>query len=339
MRLLIRADATVEMGTGHVMRCIALGQAWQDAGGTVEFLTECDSDALVDRLQTERFFVRRLSSGSGWRVFREACRETPPAAVVLDGYHFDAEDQKRVRDCVRPLLVVDDLARLSGYSADLVLNQNIYAAELDYQCESHTRLLLGCQWVLLRREFRRWRGWRREIPRTARKLLIVLGGSDPANITLRVVHALRSPALPRNLETLAVVGGANPHAASLREAVRGLPRIEIRGNVSDMPALMAWADVAITGAGSTCWEMAFMGLPFSALILADNQERVANSLEAAGVARNLGRGELAAPETVASAVGAMARSRPWREKLNGAGRRLVLGDGAEAAVAAIRGLL
>ncbi len=334
MRLLIRADAGVEMGTGHVMRSIALGQAWQDAGGTVTFATECAGGALVERLQAEAFLVRRLAPGAGWKELEAVCRQMTPAAAVVDGYHFDSELQERLRGCVRPLMAIDDLAHLPVYSADLVLNQNIHAGDLRYTHAPYTRLLLGPEWALLRREFRPWRGWRREIPETARKLLVVLGGSDPHNLTLRVIRAL-----PDGLEAVILAGSANPHLDSLRDALREIPAITLRSNAADMPALMAWADFAITGAGVTCWEMAFMGLPFAAVIVADNQREVAASLEKSEACLNLGWHEAVTQEGIAAALDALRRSKALREQFSSAGRRLVPGGGADAAVAVIQEMI
>src|SRR5579864_7125833 len=119
MRLLIRADATTSMGIGHLMRCMALGQAWQQQGGTVEFLTRCENAALVGRLQAEGFSVSQLGADSDWDAFDAATKSAPDAALVVDGYQFDAEYQKCARSFFRPLLVIDDHADLPRYSADL----------------------------------------------------------------------------------------------------------------------------------------------------------------------------------------------------------------------------
>jgi UDP-2,4-diacetamido-2,4,6-trideoxy-beta-L-altropyranose hydrolase len=344
MRLILRADANAGMGTGHVMRCLALGQAWQDAGGSVELLTRCESSALVSRLESENVTVRQLGNVSDWDAFT-AARSDEPTALVLDGYDFDAGYQKRARDFFRPLLVIDDLADLPFYSADLVLNQNVYAGELAYAYEPPTRLLLGCKWALLRREFRRWQGWQREISAVARRVLITLGGSDPDNVTLALIDALGLCGLRDELEVVIVAGAASQHLTTLQNAVRGLHNIaglnnvELRSNVNDMPELMAWADVAITGGGSTVWETAFMGLPALTIVLAQNQERVAAGLETAGAAINLGWSRNLNPERIASGLDGLLRSQACRDRISRRGRQLAGGNGTAATVAALRDLL
>jgi UDP-2,4-diacetamido-2,4,6-trideoxy-beta-L-altropyranose hydrolase len=195
--------------------------------------------------------------------------------ILLDGYHFGARYQRKVSGgpC---LLVLDDYGHAEHYYADVVLNQNLYANEDFYpNREPHTRLLLGARYVLLRREFLKWQGWRREIPEVARKVLVTLGGSDPDNVTFQVIQALQRVKVD-GLEVVVAVGGNNPNDEAIQSAIQGSRSpIRMEKNVTNMPELMAWAEVAVSAAGSTSWELAFMGLPSMILILAENQERAA----------------------------------------------------------------
>jgi len=336
MLLAIRADSSARMGTGHVMRCLALGQAWQEAGGRVEFLTRCESEPLVERLASEGMLVSRLNGSSDWPSLESAVAARRPAALVLDGYHFDPDYQRRARSLCRPLVVIDDNAHLSGYCADVLLNQNIYAEAANYSVEPNTELLLGCRWVLLRKEFRQWQGWRREIPTQARNVLVTIGGSDPDNVTLRVMEALRQTAPGHQLQAIVVAGGGSPHLPALERAAAESPDVELRSNVSDMPSLMAWADVAITAAGSTCWEAAFLGLPSLTLVVADNQEGIARGLERAGVAINLGWHRDLTIHGIAAALADLLPAQSCRQRMSENGRALVDGGGAQRTVAAIR---
>ena len=135
--------------------------------------------------------------------------------MVLDGYQFDVEYQRRLKAAGVKLLVVDDTGHAGAYAADLVLDQNAHATKDFYaRRESYTQLLLGPRYALLRREFKPWRSWRREIAPVARKVLVTVGGSDPDNVTLRVIRALRILA-EHKLKATVVVGGSNPHAHDL----------------------------------------------------------------------------------------------------------------------------
>ncbi len=191
---------------------------------------------------------------------------------MLDGYQFDVEYQRQLKAAGVKLLIVDDTGHAGAYAADLVLDQNVHATEDFYaRRESYTQLLLGPRYALLRREFKPWRSWKREISPVARKVLVTVGGSDPDNVTLRVIRALRLLA-EDNLEATVVVGGSNPHGHELeREVQSGGNALRLVRDVPDMPQLMADADVAISAAGITTWEMCFLGLPAVLIDVAENQ--------------------------------------------------------------------
>ena len=281
--LIIRADASIRMGTGHVMRCIALGQAWQDAGGNVSFVSCCESDGIKKRIREEGFGLSELSgsypeSEEDISITLDIAGQTGAAWVVVDGYHFDLAYQKALRQAGLKLLYVDDYNHLPEYEADILLNQNIGAEELDYHCNSECRRLLGLRYVMLRREFR-YINSKRESGGALQHVLVTMGGSDPDNATLQVIKAFLRLDVEQ-LHVRVVVGASNPHLKSLRNAIKNQPaRVELLTAVNDMPTLMQWADFAISSAGSTCWELAAVGVPFATVILADNQQGIANGLE------------------------------------------------------------
>ena len=156
---------------------------------------------------------------------------------------------------------MDDGGRYEDYSADLVLDQSIGAGEMTMRESGwlDTQLLLGTRYVMLRREFDRWRDWKREIPSTARRLLITIGGSDPDGLTLRLVRG-SSEGLPPGMLTTVVVGGSNPQGAQLQRAAdaTGAP-IELVRDPPNLPELMAQSDLAVICAGGTLWELLYMG--------------------------------------------------------------------------------
>jgi UDP-2,4-diacetamido-2,4,6-trideoxy-beta-L-altropyranose hydrolase len=261
--LIIRANAGTQMGSGHIMRCLALAQAWKDAGGDVTFITACEGDGLFQRLQNEKFDVTRLSNSypdiNDWDTMRHILHEFPGAPVLLDGYDFDDVYQLKIKNTGCPLIVIDDMARLKHYYADIVLNNNYQSEKLHYSCEPYTGLLLGIQYTLLRREFLVWQKWQRDIPDIAHRLLVTLGGGDHENYSLQIMNALQKLTMP-DFEVNIVIGASNPHTASL-ERDRKNSRIPIRliYDSRNMPELMAHSDIAIIAGGITLWELLFMG--------------------------------------------------------------------------------
>ena len=339
--LLIRTDASVQIGTGHLMRCLALSQAWQDAGGKVVFLMATKAPALEARLQSEGMKIVHLSvqPGSIDDAIQTSCYAHQVEAdwIVVDGYHFGTNYQRIIKNQKCRLLLIDDLGNFEYYYADLILNQNIYAHEELYgNREPYTQLLLGTRYALLRREFLKWRGWRREIPEVARKVLVTMGGSDPDNVTLKVIQALQQVDVD-GLEAIVVVGGSNPHYEELQSvAQKSRFPIRLESNVTQMPELMTWADVAISAGGSTCWELAFMGMPTVALILARNQCPIAERLDTVGVAVNLGWYEDVSPKKLAQVVMQLLKAPRTRAEMSQCGRQLVDSMGSDRVIQALQ---
>ena len=327
------------MGSGHVMRCLALAQAWGGRGGPVWFLSRCNNATLQQRIQAAGAEFLSLSPDASVPLDIQSTltllAELKAAYVVLDGYDFDSDYQRAVRAGGCRLLVIDDTVRLTHYDADILLNQNLGAAELKYDCNSDAVVLLGPEYALLRSEFIFWRSRLHTVPETARKILVTLGGSDPDNVTLNVIEALRRLETTR-LQIRVVAGPANPHIEELRDAAAAFPgRLELLSAVSDMAPLMAWADLAITAAGGTCWELACLGLPAVSLVVAENQRGIAEELGTAGVVFNLGWHAEVSAERLANTVDGLLFSSFRRLRMSQKGRALVDGKGAERVVSAL----
>jgi UDP-2,4-diacetamido-2,4,6-trideoxy-beta-L-altropyranose hydrolase len=225
--------------------------------------------------------------------------------------------------------VIDDMAHLKHYYADILLNQNLHAEQLHYPCEPYTRLLLGTRYVLLRREFLGWKDRKREIPEIARRVLVTLGGGDPENYTLKVIQALQKVDVS-GLEATVVVGASNPHANVLEAAIgqSSIP-IHLSPNARNMPELMAWADVAVSGAGVTSWELAYMGVPMLVVTLALNQETIARALQKKGIALSLNQEHVHTSTEVNLLVQELLANRQARGVMSRIGRAVVDGQGAQ----------
>jgi spore coat polysaccharide biosynthesis predicted glycosyltransferase SpsG len=170
----------------------------------------------------------------------------------------------------------------------------------------------------------------------ARKVLVTLGGGDLDNQTLKAVRALQQVDVD-GLEAVVVVGGSNPHYRELELAIRdSQAEVSLLRDVASMPDLMAWADVAVTAGGSTCWEAAFFGLPSVLLVLADNQRAVAAGLHEGGIAVSLGWWERVREPAMAQALGAVMQDVTKRVQMTQLGRDLVDGWGSERALTAMK---
>ena len=319
------------------MRCLALAQAWQDNGGKVVFISHCESEALGQRLTAEGFdfislgkshpdpFDLNFTLGMVHKLnLPDSKRKT---WLAVDGYHFDADYQKGIKAAGYKLLWIDDYGQADHYYADLVLNQNISAdPSLYINREPYTELLLGTRYVLLRREFKRWQGWQRETSPVVRKVLLTLGGADPGNVTLKAIQALKQVDVP-GIEARIVIGPANSHLELLKKEIGDDSRLHLLTDVADMPDLMAWADVSISAGGSTCFELAFMGLPFLILVTAENQRANAEVLDCQGIGMNLGWPQDWSVERLASQLQHLMVNSEMRSLMSQRGQNIVDGNG------------
>lgn len=324
------------MGIGHVMRCLALAQAWQKRGGEVVIYTHAEAPALLERLQQEGLTIIKLRHEAGSldeaREVASLAAEAGLPWLVADGYHFSPAYLAALKGSGIKLLVLDDLATIDLAAADIVLNQNAYASEAMYP--GVKRLLPGARHALLRREFLSSNEQRAAEPQDATDIIITLGGGDPDNVTLNVLELLAGFTL-RPLKLKVIAGAANPHLDSLRSASAGPHQVELLVNPPNLPDLMRHAHVAISASGSSCWELACLGLPMILIITADNQRGVAAKLDELGIAEVLGWHEdFPAADTLAR-ITAFLGDQPRREQISMSGRKLVDGHGAARVVEAM----
>jgi UDP-2,4-diacetamido-2,4,6-trideoxy-beta-L-altropyranose hydrolase len=338
--LLVRADASINTGTGHVMRCLALAQAWQDAGGgrTVFAMVE-STPAIQARLLDDHCEVVQIAQAAGDAGQTiELARTLNSSWVVVDGYQFDADYQRALKAAGLKILFLDDYGHAQHYSADVVLNQNLSAAASLYaRRELYTHLLLGPRYALLRREFAAWRDWEREIVLVARRVLVMMGGSDPANLTACVIEALALAKI-EELEATVVVGGSNPHAEELQKAAaRSGLNLIVRTNVTNPAEIMAKADIAVSASGSTVWELCMLGLPVLLVDVAANQTALAKELARRGCAIHIGD-QCVSSARIANELQRLCSDQQGRRILSERSQEFVDGKGAPRVVSVLRGI-
>ena len=302
MNIMLRVDASIQMGSGHVLRCLALAEALRAAGLQPVFAAAVMDEAMRQRLGCAGFEVLEIAAEADAETAIDWLRRGGFAAVVVDHYGLDAGWEARVRAACDLLVAVDDFSQ-RPHVAELVVDGNAgsataYRGRIAPQC----RLLAGQDYALLRPEFARARRQRGRPAQGARqRVLVCFGGSDEANETAKVLAGLAD--YPGRLDV--VIGGANPHRAGLLEQLAPMPRARVHVDVQDMAALLAEADVAIGAAGVSSWERCALGVPSLVAVLADNQRGVARQLEALGVARVLGEHDALMPADYRSALEAL----------------------------------
>lgn len=276
MKVVIRADASTSMGTGHLMRCLAIAQALRDAGDEV-ILVSCAAhdDRLFDHWIREGVDIRSIAGPAGQlgdaRATGEIVRSERSSWLIVDGYHFVREYGSLAAGSAM-LAWIDDHGTPSP-SADLVVNGNLYAGEALYPGTS-ARLAVGARYALLRREFRSAQG---SISRSG--IVLSMGGADPDGRTGSLMTALEA----HRVRGRVVVGPAQRRRKEVRDIAAALGW-EVLDAPADMAAVLGDCRLAVVGAGTTTLEALALGTPMVAVRIADNQRLLADELERRGLA-------------------------------------------------------
>lgn len=294
-QLLIRADADSGMGMGHMMRMLALAQAWIDEGGKVTICFVTCPDNMLSRFRTESIDFEALQVNEIGSI--SDCEETLNVAervradwIVLDGYRFTYEFQKAIKASGKSLLILDDCHSHQNWCADFILNQNLGISNEDYaHVAPSVKLLLGCKYALLRREFRDVLHLTEPIDRNSgKRILITFGGSDPDNITTQFLDGLTNIDADK-LELRILVGAANCHKQVIQKWIlQHSIHVEIMEDVVDMSAQYLWADAIVTAVGGSTWEWLLFRKTAGIIPIVDNQNKLACELDERSLATILG---------------------------------------------------
>ena len=237
---------------------------------------------------------------------------------------------------LKMLLFITDLAFEGPCPADMILNPNPHGKESMYaNRKPGATLLLGTKYAMIRQEFLTYKTWQRQFKPRARQILVTMGGGETSDALLRTVKVLESSP-DENWQARIVLGPANKAASEIERICKNDPtKLQLERNVADMSELLAWADLAITGGGSTCWELAFMGLPALTIVLAENQRPIAQALAKAGVVENLGWHSEASAELIDHHLKLIVKNSQKREEMSKKGRAMIDGQGSSRVVKAI----
>jgi UDP-2,4-diacetamido-2,4,6-trideoxy-beta-L-altropyranose hydrolase len=311
VNIVFRADASPQIGTGHVMRCLALAAELRDRGASVGFVCRYLPEYLAQQIRKQGWECLLLPRpdeayaplqddpphaewlGVSWqRDAEETVRALDGREVdwiVVDHYAIDHRWHREVRSCASRIMVLDDLAD-RRYQCDILQDQTYGRSEKQYRelVSPSTRLLLGAGNALLRPEFSRLRRTALEARRKrtgVQRILVTMGGVDSANVTSVVLEGLTGVDWPEKPVVDVVLGNGAPHLQEVKAQAEACElSVCVHSNVRNMSELMQQADLAIGAGGSTSWERCCLGLPSLLVELAENQREVVASLDRAGAA-------------------------------------------------------
>lgn len=322
MRLAIRVDASAEIGTGHLRRCLTLARElvrfdaevwlvcrpldgvaltvlrgveipvlWLPVAGPTEVAAKDDTSTEPQHAAWARV---------GWtRDAQETVsilQTKVPDWVVVDHYAFDARWHKAVAECLNThIAVIDDLGDRDLYG-DLLIDHNLAIPDHRFKYHSHIAkdmiILGGAQFAMLGPAYAKARRYRSH--GSVRSIGIFMGGTDLGNISAMVVQACRDGAeFFGKIEIVTTT--ANPYLQSLIAIAARWPHTQLLLDLPDLAAFFSRHDLQIGAGGGATWERCCIGAPTLALVIAENQRQVLGPLETLGVLRTV-------PETILDPV-------------------------------------
>lgn len=286
-RIFIRADGNSEIGMGHIVRCLSLTEMLTPDFDVV-FLSRNGSEVLQKPLKgigAELIVIPdSISLDSEIDLFKE--RILSNDIVVLDGYDFKSEYQKKVKSLGCKLAVIDDLHSWHQYG-DLVINYADGIRKEDYKAEIYTKFCLGSEYILLRSEFLKGVS-RKSAPADVKKILLSMGAADPLKLTRKFLIELMEIDLLKEIHVL--YGSVNPEGESIRKLASESSRVVLHSDIDalELKSVMLEMDVCFCQASTIALESCSVGLPVIAGYTADNQMGILSGLTAKGAAINTG---------------------------------------------------
>lgn len=358
MNIVFRVDASVQMGTGHAIRCLTLADELRVRGARCHFITRKQPGDLATAIESRGYQVHRLpetvTSGradeapagpphaswlkGGWEQDAKQCRAVignlMPYWLIVDHYGIDHRWEMALSQSCQNLMVIDDLADRKHH-CNLLLDQNWHGPTTPKRYQKlipkNTLQLLGPEYALLRPEYPILRKVIPPRDGNISRILVFMGGSDPGNETAKALRALYSPDLG-HLVVDVVLGANHPDPEGITEQGKARPRINIHRNLPGLAGLMAKADLMIGAGGATTWERMCLGLPSIVISIANNQTPTNRALMEAGYINFLGESAAVSEQDIAAAIQHCVLSQEEMQSQSRLIESLVPGDGTAKTV-------
>ena len=299
MNIAFRVDASSQIGTGHFMRCLTLAGELKKQNADICFISrnlplhlsemlgvkEIKHIPLGDNDIADSIDELAHASWLGVSQYQDA-KDTVKSIsgqvydwMVVDHYALDVRWESIVRQSVKKIMVIDDIAD-RNHDCDILLDQNYYAdMQLRYngKVPAHCQLLLGPNYALLREEFRALREQVKVRNGKVKKVLVFFGGVDADNYTLQAIEALVE--VNPGLQVDVVIGAQHPFKELIENTCAKYGYV-CHVQTPNMAKLMLDADLGLGAGGSASWERCCLGLPCLLVALADNQISIAKELSA-----------------------------------------------------------
>jgi UDP-2,4-diacetamido-2,4,6-trideoxy-beta-L-altropyranose hydrolase len=313
MNVVFRTDASLDIGNGHVMRCLTLADNLSKNNSICHFICKDLDSNLIEIIKNKGYLVfpikpdpipinikEPIEMYENWLGSSQSndaynsisyIKDIQPDWVIIDNYAIDTSWEKLVGPHCKNMLVIDDLAN-RNHVCDILVDQTFrqtkdhYAGKVNDKC----LVLCGSKYSLLRPEFREWRlkTKNKSLNKNFLNILVNLGGIDKGNVTSKVIDALNEVKLPLKIKITIIMGPYAPHINLIKKKLKLLKHeVELQIGITNMAEVMSINDICIGAAGSTSWERCCLGLPSITLVIAENQKIISKNLEDSGITISL----------------------------------------------------
>lgn len=282
---IFRADASLKIGGGHIMRCLTLADELACQGWHCCFAIRAESTQTVPSLAQSKHEIIEITQHDINEAYEIQSQIGACDWLIVDHYNLDAQFEKAARTFAQKIMVIDDLADRK-HDCDLLLDQTYGRNAKDYRelVPEHAQLLMGTDYALLRPEFSALRLKalnRRKKSEAIHRIMVSFGASDPHGMTEKTLQAIKESGLDVSVDVL--IGSTDPKIPELTKIIEAMPQpVTFHGFNANMAELMLNADLAIGAGGATSWERCCLGLPTLLIVTADNQEKIARELKMKG---------------------------------------------------------
>lgn len=331
LNIVFRVDATKNIGLGHLMRCYALAEELIKKKHKCYFISNIDCEKIVEKITKSKIILEKRStspnSNQDLDYLIDFSRNNDIDWIVTDHYEINSEYIKTIKDNGFNVLSIDDTAQ-TYYVSDIVVNQNIGSEKLKFYSDKNTRFLLGPKYVMIRDELLKRE--KKRYPDDVKKILVTLGGMAYDALTIKILRLLKE-IIDDSVQIIVVIGPLNRVRSDLKSEMNKLIDSKFRFVFSPRTMLDLYlkSDIAISAGGSSCYELAYFGIPNIIITVADNQLNIAKELDKKNVSIYLGKKEDFSSNKIKENVLKLINDNSLRKNMAENGRKLVDGKGKQ----------
>lgn len=314
MRAVFRADSSINIGSGHLMRCLTLADNLDKKDADITFICRNLEGNLSHLVESKGYKLVLLKTPSPsncvinpsdqydqWLAVTQDYEIRDVITIlsitddnidwlIVDHYSLDEKWETSMRPFVDNIMIIDDLANRK-HDCDILLDQNLFddcEKRYDSLVSDNCLLLCGPKYALLRNEFINARENMTENDGTVNQIFVFFGSSDQTDETLKAVKAI---AMLNRSEIVVnvLIGSSYTQKQSLEKFIKKYEQFKLFGQVNNIAELMRKSDIAIGSGGTTTWERCCVGLSTLVITVAENQIPISNAAHKQGILHLLGK--------------------------------------------------